>query len=140
MSISPKQVVKDFHQANIINDETILENYFHKDLVLIWNSADGLSIMYYDDLIAFFIEIRRTYNDLRIEISHLLQDGNQVTIRYKYYASTLENPEEELGISHFIGIWEVKGDKMYRGHLLSQPVTEMDDTSESYHNLKCEMR
>jgi hypothetical protein len=24
--------------------------------------------------------------------------------------------------------------------LLSQPVTEMDDTSESYHNLKCEMR
>ena len=122
MSISPKQVVKDFHQANIINDETILENYFHKDLVLIWNSADGLSIMHYDDLIAFFLEIRRTYNDLRIEISHLLQDGNQVTIRYKYYASTLENPEEELGISHFIGIWEVKGDKMYRGHLLSQPV------------------
>ena len=97
-------------------------------------------IVHYDDLIAFFFEIRRTYNDLRIEISHLLQDGNQVTIRYKYYASTLENPEEELGISHFIGIWEVKGDKMYRGHLLSQPVTEMDDTSESYHNLKCEMR
>ena len=140
MSISPKQVVKDFHQANIINDETILENYFHKDLVLIWNSADGLSIMHYDDLIAFFLEIRRTYNDLRIEISHLLQDGNQVTIRYKYYASTLENPEEELGISNFIGIWEVKDDKMYRGHLLSQPVTEMDDTTESYHNLKCEMR
>ena len=114
MSTSPKQVVKDFHQANIINDETILENYFHKDLVLIWNSADGLSIMYYDDLIAFFLEIRRTYNDLRIEISHLLQDGNQVTIRYKYYARTIENPEEELGISHFIRIWEVKDDKMYR--------------------------
>ena len=80
MSTSPKQVVKNFYQANIINDETILENYFHKDLVLIWNSADGLSIMHYDDLIAFFLEIRRTYNDLRIEISHLLQDGNQATI------------------------------------------------------------
>ena len=140
MSTSPKQVVKDFHQANIINDETILENYFHKDLVLIWNSADGLSIMHYDDLIAFFLEIRRTYNDLRIEISHLLQDGNQVTIRYKYYARTIENPEEELGISNFIGIWEVKDDKMYRGHLVSQALTEMDYTTESYHNLKCEMR
>ena len=45
MSTSPKQVVKNFYQANIINDETILENYFHKDLVLIWNIADGLSIM-----------------------------------------------------------------------------------------------
>ena len=98
MSKSPKQVIKDFHQANIINDETVLENYFHKELVLIWNSADGLSIMNYEDLIAFFLEIRRTYHDLRIEISHLLQDGNHVTIRYKYYVRTIENPEEELGI------------------------------------------
>ena len=31
MSKSPKQVVKDFHQANIINDETLLENYFHEN-------------------------------------------------------------------------------------------------------------
>ena len=29
MSKSPKQVVKDFHQADIINGETLLENYFH---------------------------------------------------------------------------------------------------------------
>lgn len=136
MSKSPKQVVSDFHQANIINDETALEDYFHKELVLIWNSADGLTIMNYDDLIAFFLEIRRTYSDLRIEISHLLQDGNHVTIRYKYYVSTMENPEEELGISHFIGIWEVKDDKMYRGHIVSQPVTENDDTTESYHKVK----
>jgi len=33
----------------------------------------------------FFLEIRRTHNDLRIEISHMLQDGEHVTIRYKYY-------------------------------------------------------
>tara|TARA_B100000767_G_scaffold70441_1_gene67063 strand:- start:304 stop:444 length:141 start_codon:yes stop_codon:yes gene_type:complete len=45
MSKSPKQVVKDFYQSNIINDETLLENYFHENLVLIWNSADGLTIM-----------------------------------------------------------------------------------------------
>lgn len=136
MSKSPKQVVKDFYQSNIINDETLLENYFHENLVLIWNSADGLTIMNYDDLIAFFLEIRRTYNDLRIEISHLLQDGKHVTIRYKNYVRTLENPEEELGISHFIGIWEVKDGKMYHGYLVSQPVNENDDTAESYHKVK----
>ena len=136
MSKSPKQVVKDFHQANIINDETLLENYFHENLVLIWNSADGLTIMNYDDLIAFFLEIRRTHNDFRIEISHLLQDGAHVTIRYKCYVRTIENPEEELGISHFIGIWEVKDGKMYHGHLVSQPVNENDDTTESYHKVK----
>ena len=84
----------------------------------------------------FFLEIRRTHNDLRIEISHLLQDGEHVTIRYKYYVRTLENPEEELGISHFIGIWEVKDGKMYHGYLISQPVNENDDTTESYHKVK----
>ena len=136
MSKSPKQIVKEFHQANIINAELDFKNYFHEELVLIWNSADGLSIMNYDDLIAFFSEIRRTYEDLRIEISHVLNDGNHVTIRYKYYVRTIENPEEELGISHFIGIWEIKNQKMYRCHLISQPVTELDDTTESYHKVK----
>lgn len=133
---SPKQIVKEFHQANIINAELDFKNYFHEELVLIWNSADGLSIMNYDDLIAIFSEIRRTYEDLRIEISHVLNDGNHVTIRYKYYVRTIENPEEELGISHFIGIWEIKDKKMYRGHLISQPVTDQDDTTESYHKVK----
>ena len=82
MSKSPKQIVKEFHQANIINTELEFNDYFHKELVLIWNSTDGLSIMNYDDLIVFFSEIRRTYDDLRIEISHVLNDGNHVTIRY----------------------------------------------------------
>ena len=136
MSKSPKQIVKEFHQANIINAELDFKNYFHEELVLIWNSADGLSIMNYDDLIVFFSEISRTYEDLRIEISHVLNDGNHVTIRYKYYVRTIENPEEELGISHFIGIWEIKDKKMYRGHLISQPVTDQDDTTESYHKVK----
>jgi len=136
MKASPKEVVKEFHQADILKDETVLDNYFHKDLELIWNSADGLTIMNYDDLVAFFTEIRNTYHDLRIEISHLLEDENFVTIRYKYYITTIENPDEELGISHFIGIWEIKDNKMHRGHLVSQPVSEMDDTNESYHKVK----
>ncbi|MCF6307279.1 MAG: nuclear transport factor 2 family protein [Flavobacteriaceae bacterium] len=136
MSTSPKQIVKEFHQADILNNKIIFKNYFHKDLELIWNSTDGLTIMSYDELVAFFTEIRNTYHDLRIEISHLLEDENFVTIRYKYYITTIENPDEELGISHFIGIWEIKDNKMYRGHLVSQPVSEMDDTNESYHKVK----
>ncbi|MFK5982712.1 MAG: nuclear transport factor 2 family protein [Flavobacteriaceae bacterium] len=136
MKTSPKELVKEFHQADILKDETVLDNYFHKDLELIWNSMDGLTIMLYDDLIAFFSEMRRTYHDLRIEISHLLEDDDYVTIRYKYYITTKENPDEELGISHFIGIWKIKDGKMYRGHLISQPVTDLDDTNESYHQVK----
>ena len=92
--------------------------------------------MSFDDLVNYFTEMRRTYDDLRVEVSHLLVDGNHVTVRYKYYIKTIENPDEELGIAHFLAIWEVKDEKIYRGHQISQPVTDMDDTNESYHKVK----
>ncbi|MDT0554877.1 nuclear transport factor 2 family protein [Patiriisocius hiemis] len=136
MSKTAKEVVRNFYNSNILKDDSVLETFFHSELTVIWNSTDGLTIMNYDDFSEFFTEIRRTYHDLRIEVSHLLEDGNHVTIRYKYYIRTIENPDEELGIAHFIAIWEVKDGKLYRGYQVSQPVTEKDDTSESYHRVK----
>lgn len=136
MSNKAKELVKNFYRSNILKDDRVLENYIHPELTLIWNSANGLSIMNFEDLVAFFAEIRRTYEDLRIEVSHVLAEDNFVTIRYKYYIRTFENPDEELGIAHFIAIWEVKDGKMYRGYQVSQPVTENDDTDGSYHRVK----
>ena len=136
MTKKAKDVVRDFYRSDILRDDTVMERFFHPELVLIWNSANGLSIMNYEDIINFFSEVRRSYNDLRIEVSHLLADDNHVTIRYKYYIRTMENPDEELGIAHFIAIWEVKDDKLYRGYQVSQPVTDKDDTNESYHRVK----
>lgn len=136
MSKKAKDVVRDFYRSDILRDDTVMERFFHPELVLIWNSANGLSIMNYEDIINFFGEVRRSYNDLKIEVSHLLADDNHVTIRYKYYIRTMENPDEELGIAHFIAIWEVKDDKLYRGYQVSQPVTDKDDTNESYHRVK----
>ncbi|MAO08583.1 MAG: hypothetical protein CL596_07730 [Alteromonas sp.] len=136
MSKTAKEIVRNFYISDILHDNDVLQQYFHKDIVLIWNSSDGLSILHYDDLKEFFSEIRRTYHDLRVEVSHLLEDDNHVTVRYKYYIRTLENPDEELGIAHFIAIWEVKDGKIYRGYQVSQPVTDKDDTTESYHKVK----
>ena len=136
MEKSAKEVVRSFYKSDLLKDETILEKYFHPEAILIWNSDDGLTIMHNEELIAFFLEIRRTYFDLRLEVSHLLADDNHVTIRYKYYVRTIENPDEELGIAHFIAIWEVKDDKLYRGYQISQPVTDNDDTSKSYSKVK----
>jgi hypothetical protein len=136
MSKNAKEVVRSFYQSDILKDDSVLGKFMHKDVVLIWNSADGLSIMHYDDLVEFFAEVRRSYHDLRIEVSHLLEDDNHITIRYKYYIRTIENPDEELGIAHFIAIWEIKDDQLYRGYQVSQPVTDKDDTTESYHRVK----
>lgn len=136
MSMTAKEIVKNFYKTDLLGDDLALDQYFHKDLVLIWNSADGLTIMHFDDIANFFSEIRRTYADTRIEVSHLLEDDGHVTMRYKYYVKTIENPDEELGIAHFIVIWEVKDGKLYRGYQISQPATDKDDTQKSYHRVK----
>lgn len=136
MSNSPKEIVKSFYKLNFLMNEHSLQEFVHPDLQLIWNSDDGLSILTFKDLEAFFAEIKRTYADLRIEVSHILEDDAFVTIRYKYYVKTIENPDEELGIAHFIAIWEIKDDKLYRGHQISQPAMEQDDTNGSYRKVK----
>ncbi|GHC51777.1 nuclear transport factor 2 family protein [Ulvibacter litoralis] len=133
---SAKDIIKDFYRSDILKDDSVLTTYFHPDLELIWNSNDGLTVMNRDDLASLFSEIRRTYDDIRAEVSHVLADENFVTIRYKYYIRTIENPDEELGIAHFIAIWEVKDGKIYRGHQVSQPATDKDDTNKSYHKVK----
>lgn len=137
MSKKAKEIVKSFYDSDFINDQEFFNRYVHPELTLIWNSTtDGLSILNFDDLKGFFEEIKRTYAEMHVEVSHLLQDDNFVTIRYKYCVTTVENPNEELGIAHFITIWEVKDDKLYRGYQVSQPVTEKDDTEKSYHRVK----
>lgn len=136
MNTSAKAIVKSFYNSDLLKDDTILEKHFHPELTLIWNSANGMSIMNYDDIFLFFEEIRKSYADMRVEISHILEEDTFVTIRYKYYIRTLENPDEELGIAHFIAIWEIKDNKLYKGYQVSQPVTKKDETEKSYHRVK----
>jgi hypothetical protein len=135
--MNAKKLVKAFYESNFVKETDIAEKFFHPELTLIWNSTtDGLSILNYDDMVNFFDEVRISYADMRMELSHLLKDDNFVTARYKYYIRTSENPDEELGIAHFMTIWEIKDDKLYKGYQISQPVTDKDDTQKSYHRLK----
>ena len=136
MSRTPKQIVKDFYKSDILEDKTVIERFIHPDLTLYWNSPNGLTIMKYEDVIKFFKEVSRSYVDLRAEVSHLLSDENHITIRYKYYVRTMENPDEELGIAHFMAILEIKDEKIFRAYQVSQPVTDKDETNESYHRVK----
>ena len=108
MSTSAKNIVKKFYQTDFVTDAKTGVSLLHDDIVLIWNSTEGLTIMHQKEIIETFEEVSRTYEELRIEVSHILEDENFVTIRYKYYIKTIENPEEELGIAHFIAIWEKK--------------------------------
>jgi len=118
--MSAKAIVKAFYDSDLANDATIIEKFFHKDCVLHWNSSQGFTLLKYDNIVDFFKGTRASYNDLRFEFTHVLEDSSFVTTRHTLYGTTIENPSTEIGLAHFTTIWEVKDDKLYRCYEISQ--------------------
>lgn len=127
--MSAKEIVKSFYESNLANDMGLVPKYFHKDCQLHWNSSTGYNVKNYADIVQFFKHINAAYECVRVQISHLLEDGNHVTVRYTLFVNTIEDPENEQPLANFISIWKLKDDKLYRGYEISQMA---DDNLESY--------
>lgn len=125
MAKSLKKIVKKFYNSDAYKNREIMKEFLHKDCELYWNSSKGFMKFDYNGLLDLSDTLSTAYKSLRAEISHLLRDDNFITARYTYYVRTIENPDEELPLAHFITIWELKNGKLYRGYELSQ---QADDT------------
>lgn len=117
-------LLEKFYNADVTNNESLVEDFFHKDCELHWNSSNGFSLLRYDDILKFFEGVRASYNSMRFVHTHLFASGSQVTSRHHLYAQTIEQPNEEVLLAHFIAIWEVKDDKLYRCYEISQLADE----------------
>ncbi|MCF8714175.1 nuclear transport factor 2 family protein [Joostella atrarenae] len=120
MGQSIKKIAKDFYELEPIKNRAILMDYLHDDCELYWNSSKGFTKLNKEELVALASNMENAYHSVRTEISHLLKDGNSVTVRYTYHVKTIENPDEEQPLAHFITIWEFKDDKLYKGYEISQ--------------------
>ena len=127
--MSPKEIVKAFYESDLVHGIDLMPQYIHKQCLLHWNSSSGYRVMDYKGLEQFFENIKTSYSSLKTEISHLLEDQNQVTIRHTMFVSTIEDPENELPLANFISIWEIKDGKLFKGYEISQVA---DDNLESY--------
>ncbi len=121
MSKSPKDLVKGLYTSDFLNDPAILEEYLHPDAELYWNASTGFSKLFYNDIAKMSTDMGRSFISLRPSITHVLEDGDQVCIRFTYYLQTIESPGEEVAIIHFMAIWELKEGKLYKGYQISQP-------------------
>lgn len=134
--MKPIDIVKNFYDSDLANDETIVAKYFHKECELHWNSSHGYMLLKYNDIVTFFEGTRKAYNSLRFDFSHVLKEEQFVTSRYTLFANTIENPDEEVALAHFIAIWEVKDEKLYRCHEISQQADQRILNSESFKAVK----
>ena len=120
--MSNKEVVKEFFETNIFNNPARAAEFLHPELQLIWRSSTGRKELNFNETVELMRLTSEGFHDSRIEITHLIEEGDMVASQFILYVNTIENPDEELRIAHFQNFYELKDNKLYRGWWLSQPV------------------
>ncbi|WP_306350104.1 nuclear transport factor 2 family protein [Flavobacterium sp. '19STA2R22 D10 B1'] len=115
-----KDIVYDFYQSDALINKEKMQAYLHPEVTLEWDSSKGFHEFDHHGLLKLADELERSYNTSRVEISHLLQEDNLVTLRYRQYVTLFENPTEEIALAKFIVIWELKEQKLFKGYQMSQ--------------------
>lgn len=132
MAKSKKKIVKDFYKSDFFNDTSNLDTYLHPEMELYWNAKSGYSHLDINGLREMAAEAGKSFDAVRAKITHLISKGDQVVIRFTYYVTTIERPEKEDPIAHFMAIWEMKDDLMYKGYQMSQPIEEEKEAMKSW--------
>ncbi len=126
--MSAKKIITEFFNSDLANDISLIEKYYHKDSEVHWNSSKGYQFRDFNGTLNFFKGVTESYNNLRFDLSHLLEDKNTVVARYTLCATTIES-SDEIPLAYYVSIIEMKDDKIFRVYEMSQPVDS--DTLES---------
>ncbi|WP_297516828.1 nuclear transport factor 2 family protein [Flavobacterium sp.] len=118
--MQPKDLVLDLYKSDVLLHRDAVKQFLHPELIIEWNSTKGFVQMDAEDVLNLSEELNRAYVRSKIRISHIIQEGNFVSVRYSHFVKTIENPREEMLLANFFVIWEVKDQKLYRGYQMSQ--------------------
>lgn len=118
--MTPKEVVLEFYKPDVLLDKNAVKQLLHPDVTIDWNSSKGFIQMNYTDILALTDDLHKAYTRSKIQISHIIEEGNTVSARYSHFVRTIENPGEEMLLAHFFVIWETKDGKLHKGFQMSQ--------------------
>lgn len=118
--MSAKAIVQEFYKSDVLLDADKVKALLHPDVVLEWHSTKGFLKLHKNQIVDLSSELSKAYVRSKSRISHIVANGNTVAVRYAHYVKTIENPREEMMLAHFMVVWEVKDDKLYRGYQMSQ--------------------
>ena len=116
-----KERIQNFYLNDGIRNEGMLNTILHENVILEWDSSDGKILLEKNDILKLANEFERNYHSSIIEISHLIEDGSFLVVKYSHKVSSIENPREIIPIAKVVVIWEFVGDKLIKGYQISQP-------------------
>ena len=115
-----KEIVLDFYKSDVLLDKEAVNTFLHPEVTVDWNSSKGFIQMNRQDIINLTEELSRAYIRSKVRISHVVEEGDVVSVRYSHFVKTIENPREEMLLAHFFVIWELKEGKLFKGFQMSQ--------------------
>lgn len=117
--MSAKEIIKKFYKSDALIDSEVMKGFLHPDLIVEWNSSKGFIQFNYDSLLNLSNDLSKAYVRSKVRISHIIEENDLVSLRYSHFVKTIENPREEMLLAHFIAIWEIKDNKLFRGYQMS---------------------
>lgn len=117
---SHKELVKSFFTSEFYKDENDFKKYIHPDVEVKWNGSTGFLNLDYKSFRDLVLEMGKSFVSMEAEVSHIIEEDNQVAIRFSYQVEMVEE-EEMVPLADFICIWEIKDSYLYKGFFVSQP-------------------
>lgn len=127
-----KDLVKGFFTSEFYKDERIFNRFIHPEVEVKWNGSTGFLNLDYQSFRDLVLEMGKSFVNLEVEISHIIEENNQVAIRFSFEVEMIEE-EEMVPLADFICIWEIKDNLLHRGFFVSQPSDANVDSLYSFY-------
>jgi hypothetical protein len=115
--MSAKEIVQKFYKSDALIDSEVMKDFLHPEVVVEWNSSKGFIQLDYNSLLN---DLSKAYVRSKVRITHIVSENDTISVRYSHFVKTIENPREEMLLAHFMVIWQIKDNKLFRGYQMSQ--------------------
>lgn len=127
MGLESKEIVEKLYTSLFNGEDDLLNNYLHPNVNLTWYGTTGIRKLDYDGIHELREDLSRNFTSFKAEIEKTVREKDQIAIEFTYYVETIENLDEEIPLAHFIAIWELKDNKLFKGVQISQLGEDIDD-------------
>ena len=116
-----REKIEFLYKEDGLRDKQFLNTLIHDDFRLEWDSSSENSILDKNFILNLSEVINTNYEISYFEISHLIEENNQIVVKYNHKVATIENPKEIMLIAKVVAIWSFQEGKIMDGYLISKP-------------------
>jgi ketosteroid isomerase-like protein len=128
MGTESKDIVEKLYTSLFNGEEDLFNNFLHPNVNLTWYGTTGVKKLNFEGILALREDLAKNFTAFKAEIEKTVEEDNQIAIEFTYYVETIENPDEEVPLAHFMAIWELKDNKLYKGVQISQMGEDIDES------------